>query len=827
MSYNKRVWKSGDRITKEALNNMENGIEAAHQNSGGTGSVAIVDNLNSDSSTSALSAKQGKELNNKMPAKSIVEGGKIYLAKEDGTKIDSGTELPAGGSTIEVVNNLESDSTTAALSAAQGKALNTQYKDNVKQNINKDNLEDSIDSLISQNSYSSESTYINDFDEAITSYTTSSGRGKILYNPITKNCKITQVKFISRMAGSIPIVILKNNGSGSFVLVNKIDITCKSGLNEIKVNIDVEKGQYIGVWDKAGLIGITTTIKNKYYVTLTEPLATGTEYKELADGYIMFSYKIATGSKEVKFIDLPKKINELENITGLDTQGYINSFDDITNKHDSSANFTRIISPEFPANGTIKRIKLDVQNSGSVKILTFKKDNNNFIQTSSKTLNVGVGLNEINVNIPAKKGEYLGYYSQYVKITTSTDRKHTYYTTSGDTKLDISTEFVKRTDSLMFLAYMYDNLINSKQCDYENFGKFNTAYNLKNSYGVRPLYIQTPYPGVLNQPYHPCVLYFDTAWNGYKYWMSESPFPKGASPYRDRYENPCIHCSNDGVNWTTPIGLVNPIDDLTATDITNKDYMSDPHIIYRQDLNRIECWYRITRATDSNHTYILRKYSTDGVNWSERETIYDCIDNGTNEMIRSQGVIWEDNKYKFLYTDRSEKVKYGEWDGSSNWTFSACTLSDNKSVWHLDFGKNPTDNSYYMIAYSKKDSDVKYYKSADKLTWTYVKTLLTTGDDSTFWNSTLYRSCATYNGKEWLLYFTAEKDKRLAILGLMKGKTLDTLEVVDGGNNIESIICNSDLIVNGEIVLNGIKLGYDGNNLYFQKEDGTRLIIAN
>ena len=136
MSYNKKVWKSGDRITKEALNNMENGIETAHQNSGGTGSVAIVDNLNSNSSTSALSAKQGKELNNKMPAKSIVEGGKIYLAKEDGTKIDSGTELPAGGSTIEVVNNLESDSTTAALSAAQGKALNTQYKEIVNLNNN-------------------------------------------------------------------------------------------------------------------------------------------------------------------------------------------------------------------------------------------------------------------------------------------------------------------------------------------------------------------------------------------------------------------------------------------------------------------------------------------------------------------------------------------------------------------------------------------------------------------------------------------------------------------------------------------------------------------
>ena len=50
MSYNKKVWKSGDRITKEALNNMENGIEAAHQNSGGGGTsyddTAIKNDIN-------------------------------------------------------------------------------------------------------------------------------------------------------------------------------------------------------------------------------------------------------------------------------------------------------------------------------------------------------------------------------------------------------------------------------------------------------------------------------------------------------------------------------------------------------------------------------------------------------------------------------------------------------------------------------------------------------------------------------------------------------------------------------------------------------------
>ena len=98
-TYNQTNWGNGDVISSAKLNKLEK------------------------------VAKDNVDKVNKIPTKSIVEGGKIYLAKEDGTKLDSGTELPVGGSTIEVVNNLESDSTTAALSAAQGKALNTQYKD--------------------------------------------------------------------------------------------------------------------------------------------------------------------------------------------------------------------------------------------------------------------------------------------------------------------------------------------------------------------------------------------------------------------------------------------------------------------------------------------------------------------------------------------------------------------------------------------------------------------------------------------------------------------------------------------------------------------------
>lgn len=108
-TYNQTNWGNGDVISSAKLNKLEK------------------------------VAKDNVDKVNKMPAKSIVEGGKIYLTKEDGTKLDSGTELPVGGSTIEVVNNLESDSTTAALSAAQGKALNTQYKDIANKTIIEDN----------------------------------------------------------------------------------------------------------------------------------------------------------------------------------------------------------------------------------------------------------------------------------------------------------------------------------------------------------------------------------------------------------------------------------------------------------------------------------------------------------------------------------------------------------------------------------------------------------------------------------------------------------------------------------------------------------------
>lgn len=115
-TYNQTNWGNGDVISSAKLNKLEK------------------------------VAKDNVDKVNKMPAKSIVEGGKIYLAKEDGTKLDSGTELPAGGTgtsyddteiktdinTIKTDLGTETLTTTAKTVKGAVNEVAAQYKDIAK-----------------------------------------------------------------------------------------------------------------------------------------------------------------------------------------------------------------------------------------------------------------------------------------------------------------------------------------------------------------------------------------------------------------------------------------------------------------------------------------------------------------------------------------------------------------------------------------------------------------------------------------------------------------------------------------------------------------------
>ena len=78
-----------------------------------------------------------------------------------------------------------------------------------------------------------------------------------------------------------------------------------------------------------------------------------------------------------------------------------------------------------------------------------------------------------------------------------------------------------------------------------------------------------------NEAYHPKVITFNKKWNGYKYWMSYTPYPGGNSGY----ENPHIAVSNDLINWYAPNKKNISLDEV-KNKYKKKRYNSDSHIVY-------------------------------------------------------------------------------------------------------------------------------------------------------------------------------------------------------------------------------------------------------
>lgn len=114
---------------------------------------------------------------------------------------------------------------------------------------------------------------------------------------------------------------------------------------------------------------------------------------------------------------------------------------------------------------------------------------------------------------------------------------------------------------------------------------------------------------------HPSVLYFENEWNGFHYWCAITPYPNSDS----QYENPHIFCSNDGVNWSEPIGIINPIENSPI----GSAYSSDVNLMYKNDI--LYCYWRDNGVVVNGliRRAIFVKKSSDGINWTAKELVAD------------------------------------------------------------------------------------------------------------------------------------------------------------------------------------------------------------
>lgn len=88
-------------------------------------SVSVIDNLDSSSPTAALSARQGKILKEMQ----VVLAGAIDDIQDVVDDLAQGGGGGGGGAPVEIVDNLESESTSSALSANQGRLLGLSISD--------------------------------------------------------------------------------------------------------------------------------------------------------------------------------------------------------------------------------------------------------------------------------------------------------------------------------------------------------------------------------------------------------------------------------------------------------------------------------------------------------------------------------------------------------------------------------------------------------------------------------------------------------------------------------------------------------------------------
>ena len=284
-----------------------------------------------------------------------------------------------------------------------------------------------------------------------------------------------------------------------------------------------------------------------------------------------------------------------------------------------------------------------------------------------------------------------------------------------------------------------------------------------------------------NEAYHPKVLSFKEKWHGYKYWMTYTPYPKGD----DSKENPHVVASNNLINWETPKGLINSLDDI-QNDGEPKKYNSDSHLVYNSDLDRIECYWRYVNDVD-NEVIIYRRCSNDGVNFSDKEEFIKS-DKRTERDYVSPAIIYENGIYKMWYVDK-KKVQYTEKIDNNTWLDPVAMdiKYDNSQLitWHLDVIATSKGYEMIMVAYddvNNRSTMKLYYTYSEngKNNWNIAKKILAPKTGSTSWdNLGLYRSSFIYEDGVYIVFYSGISKNDDHGIGIVYGKNIYKLKAVN------------------------------------------------
>ena len=277
---------------------------------------------------------------------------------------------------------------------------------------------------------------------------------------------------------------------------------------------------------------------------------------------------------------------------------------------------------------------------------------------------------------------------------------------------------------------------------------------------------------------HPSVLHFDKPWNGYTFWIAYSPYPEAD----DSKENPHVLASQDGVNWQAPKGFENPLDNKPDDYEFHICYNSDPELVYNNDTDEIECWWRM--VDDHNDRMVLyRRRSRDGVYWTEKESMLETL-RSENDFL-SPSLIYEEGVYRLWSVGDGYKIKYNEYTPEYGWSQTRyATVNytvDSLRSWHhtskgyemilVSFDKNAT-------TYPRGCMSLYYARSNDGLDHgTATKFFSPSEQENVWFNQGLYRTDFVMVKDQYYVYFSGICKTEQRGVGLLVGKDIFDLSL--------------------------------------------------
>ncbi len=235
---------------------------------------------------------------------------------------------------------------------------------------------------------------------------------------------------------------------------------------------------------------------------------------------------------------------------------------------------------------------------------------------------------------------------------------------------------------------------------------------------------------------HPDVLWFPRSWHGWEYWMAFTPYPKG----EQRYENPSLAVSHDGVQWEVPAGLANPI-----VPPLRHGFNSDVR---------------------GGFNLILSLSSPDGITWTAPKLLFRRPNHGiiSPAMVLSASgapTVWYVDAgpkrcprrvTRILHRSAATGDAFATEAPDRAWSAPRVAALEQPGyfIWHLDVTRVAAKREYWAVypAYDRRGCgarDLFFARSADGITWTTYPRPILRHEDARWTSAMLYRASALYD----------------------------------------------------------------------------------